>query len=79
MIKQSSGEDWISTKISFSTATPSKGGAPPTLQANNIRIYRPPPPRQYYGDGMRLERAKSMQKESVHLWIPTISLPHLRS
>ena len=40
MIKQSSGEDWISTNVSLSTATPSKGGNPPTLDANNLRVRR---------------------------------------
>ena len=48
MIKQSSGEDWKSTKVSLSTATPSKGGSPPVLKPNNISIYRPPPPPQMF-------------------------------
>ena len=78
MIKQSSGEDWTSTKISFSTATPSKGGAPPTIQANNIHVYRPPPPKRYLNDSVQLECA-SMKKRSSFISMPTISFGGSRS
>ena len=38
MITQSSGEDWVATKVSLSTASPNRGGGPPTLRANHLRV-----------------------------------------
>ena len=61
MIKQSSGEDWKSTKVSLSTATPSKGGDPPTLEANHLRVRRT----HIYNRGMRM-------KSKQQVTIPTI-------
>ena len=40
-VSQSTGEDWVNTPISLSTASPSKGGSPPVLTPQNLsRSYR---------------------------------------
>ena len=41
-VKQWTGEDWVNTRISLSTASPSKGGNPPQLEPHNISRYYPP-------------------------------------
>lgn len=41
MIVQSTGEDWIDTKISLSTAVPSVGGNVPELETVNVKIREP--------------------------------------
>ena len=41
-VKQWTGEDWVNTYISLSTASPSKGGNPPQLDPHNIARYYPP-------------------------------------
>ena len=41
MISQSTGEDWVDTKLSLSTAVPSVGGNVPELETVNMRIYEP--------------------------------------
>ena len=38
-VKQWTGEDWVNTYISLSTASPSKGGNPPQLEPHNISRY----------------------------------------
>ena len=38
-VKQWTGEDWVNTRISLSTASPSKGGNPPQLEPYNISRY----------------------------------------
>ena len=64
MIKQSSGEDWIATKVSLSTATPSKGGSPPTLDRNYLRVKRSYP----------TYRSREGQESNI-VTIPTIGFP----
>ncbi|KAL5474815.1 hypothetical protein EMCRGX_G026832 [Ephydatia muelleri] len=50
LLKQSTGEDWINTRISLSTAQPSIGGAAPDLPTHTITFKRHPPPSIiYYG------------------------------
>lgn len=41
MIVQSTGEDWIDTKISLSTAEPSVGGNVPELETVNVKVREP--------------------------------------
>ena len=41
-VKQWTGEDWVNTYISLSTASPSKGGNPPQLDPHHISRYYPP-------------------------------------
>ena len=50
LIKQSTGEDWLNAKMSLSTAQPSLGGAPPTLETHTIRFKTP----RYYPRMYRL-------------------------
>ena len=47
-VKQWTGEDWVNTRISLSTASPSKGGNPPQLEPHNISRYYP---QAYYSYG----------------------------
>ena len=51
-VKQWTGEDWVNTYISLSTASPSKGGNPPQLEPHNISRYYPPQP-NFYHAGLR--------------------------
>ena len=51
-VKQWTGEDWVNTYISLSTASPSKGGNPPQLEQHNISRYYPPQPNFGYA-GLR--------------------------
>ena len=53
LIKQSTGEDWLNAKMSLSTAQPSLGGAPPTLETHTIRFKTP----RYYAP-MHLKSAR---------------------
>ena len=39
MIRQNTGEDWENAKISLSTALPSVGGSPPSLQPQILSEY----------------------------------------
>lgn len=41
MITQTTGEDWVDTKISLSTAVPSVGGNVPELDTVNVRVKEP--------------------------------------
>ena len=48
-VKQWTGEDWVNTYISLSTASPSKGGNPPQLDPHHISRYYP---QHYYIGGI---------------------------
>ena len=51
LIKQSTGEDWISAKLSLSTANPSIGGSVPELGEQLLkfkRVYMAPKSRAFY-------------------------------
>ena len=51
LIKQSTGEDWISAKLSLSTANPSIGGSVPELGEKLLkfkRVYVAPKSRTFY-------------------------------
>ena len=41
VITQSTGEDWLDTKLSLSTAVPSVGGNVPELGTQNVQIKKP--------------------------------------
>jgi uncharacterized protein (TIGR02231 family) len=41
LVSQSTGEDWPNVQLSLSTATPSKGGVPPTLATRYAEFYAP--------------------------------------
>ena len=71
-VSQSTGEDWVNTPISLSTASPSKGGSPPVLTPHNIYRYYPPAPvfpgeympTMFYGESMEFS-SRSSRKSRV--------------
>ena len=72
LLKQSTGEDWINTHISLSTALPSIGGTAPDLPTHTITFKRPPPPSiMYYGGQERFRSIVSRGRPSSFPALPS--------
>ena len=66
-VSQSTGEDWVNTPISLSTASPSKGGSPPVLTPHNISRCYPTRYGRMKSDRVQAENLDLLKEQSQSL------------